>query len=596
MTAAAQTATAESPFRRLLQTSTRYRAVCWRASIFSILNKIFDIAPEVLIGVAVDIVVTREQSFLGRFGLTDGKDQLYALALLTLAIWICESLFEYLFSLDWRRLAQTVQHDLRLEAYQHVQNLDVAFFEERSAGGLVSILNDDINQLERFLDGGANALLQVMTSVVVIGGIFFYLAPQVAVWAMLPIPVILIGAFYYQRRAEPLYAEVRAKAALLGGKLAANLSGITTIKAQTAEAHEAAAIRRESEAYLKSNGRAIAVSSAFIPLIRMAVLSGFIATLVLGGLMAWDGELAVGSYGVLVFLTQRLLWPLTSLAQTVDLYQRAAASTTRILDLLATPIVSPRGNVKLNRTSVRGALAFDRVSFAYTGRAPLFDGLDLTMPAGSKTAIVGATGSGKSTIAKLLLRFYEPTGGVIRLDGQALSEIDAVSLRQLIGFVGQDLYLFDGTVRENIAYGNFTATTAEIEAAAKVADAHEFVAKLPRGYDTIVGERGTKLSGGQRQRIAIARAVLKDPPILLLDEATSAVDNESERLIQRALERVAVGRTTLMIAHRLSTVMNCDTIHVVDGGRIVETGKHADLIAKKGAYARLWAAQGGPSS
>ncbi len=573
--------------------SGRYRRMCARATFFSVTNKVFDIAPEVLIGVAVDVVVMKKDSFLARVGIGDVKMQLYALAALTLFIWVSESIFEYLYQLEWRRLAQRVQHDLRLEAYRHVQSLDVAYFEERAAGGLVSILNDDVNQLERFLDNGANALLQVATSTIVIGAIFFYLAPAVAVWSMLPIPVIIWGARKYQRRAEPLYVGVRAAAARLGGKLAANLSGITTIKSQTAEAVEAGKIESLSQEYCQANGRAIEVSSAFIPLIRMAVLSGFIGTLVIGGSMAVDGAIGVGSYGVLVFLTQRFLWPFTRLAETIDLYQRALASTARVLELIETKVTAPLGGRKIEPTKVRGEIELHDVSFAYAGRPPLFEHLTLKFPAGSTTALVGATGSGKSTIAKLLLRFYEPTGGTIRLDGDDVSALDTMDLRRAIGFVGQDLFLFDGTIHENLAYGAFAATRAEVIQAAKDADAHEFIEKLTDGYDTKVGERGMRLSGGQRQRLAIARAILKNPPIIILDEATSAVDNESERLIQKALERIAVGRTMLVIAHRLSTIRKASRIYVLDHGKIVEAGTHEDLVSLNAQYAWLWKVQTG---
>lgn len=583
-----------SPIARLLRTSTRYRRTCIRATVYSVLNKAFDIAPEVLIGVAVDVVVQRQESFLAKLGIVDVMHQLVTLAALTLFIWAMESLFEYLYMLDWRGLAQTVQHDLRIDAYEHLQKLDVAYFEDKSAGGLTAVLNDDINQLERFLDGGANALIQTATAVLLIGAIFFYLAPAVAAWAMAPIPIILFGAFKYQRLAEPLYLGVRAKAAALGGKLASNIAGITTIKSQTAEGVELAKVRHESKEYVDANARAIKVSSAFIPLIRMGVLAGFVGTLVLGGRMALQGEIAVGSYGILVFLTQRLLWPLTGLAQTVDLYQRAMASTERVLALLETPLAKASASgAALPRTDVKGTIELKDVGFAYTGREPVFTGLNLKLPAGSATALVGATGSGKSTVAKLLLRFYEPTSGKILLDGKEITSLDVTDLRRAIGFVGQDVFLFDGTVRENIEYGMGEAAKGAVEDAAKVADAHEFIERLPQGYETKIGERGVRLSGGQRQRLAIARAVLRNPPIIVLDEATSAVDNESERLIQKALERIAVGRTMLIIAHRLSTVRNCDLIYVLDQGRIVEAGTHDELVSSNAQYAWLWKVQTG---
>ncbi len=327
-----------APLTRLIQYTRKYRHQYMWASICSVLNKIFDIAPEVLIGVAIDVVVKREQSWLAEFGVTDVYEQLITLAIITFFIWFFESLFEYLYMVQWRSLAQTIQHEFRMDCYAHVQNLDVAYFEDQKSGNLVAIMNDDINQLERFLDGGANALLQTATVVVVVGGIFFCLAPQVAVWSMLPIPVILFGAYYYERKAEPIYAAVRQQAGDLAARLTGNLAGILTIKSQTAEAFEIEKLSHESRAYMRANAAAIKVSSAFVPVIRMAVLAGFLATLVIGGWRALNGSLPVGSFGVLVFLTQRLLWPMTDLAATVDLYQRAMASVTRILHLLQTPI------------------------------------------------------------------------------------------------------------------------------------------------------------------------------------------------------------------------------------------------------------------
>lgn len=585
-----------APFLHLFRSSIRYRSTCVAATICSVLNKFFDIAPEVLIGVAVDVVVQRQDSFLARFGFKDVNEQLIVLCVLTLIIWIMESVFEYLYSILWRNLAQTVQHDLRSDAYKHVQQLDLSFFERQSSGSLVAILNDDINQLERFLDGGANSLIQVASTVVMVGAIFFVLAPEVAVWAMAPIPVILTGAFFYQRQAEPLYASVRAHAANLAGKLAANISGIATIKSQTAEDFELGKIIEESEAYRAANRQAISVSSAFIPLIRMAILAGFIATLYIGGKMTLEDQLAVGSFGVLVFLTQRLLWPLTGLAQTVDLYQRAKASTARVLGLIDTPVKAPPGSRPLVNPGKSISIKVEQVDFAYSERHPLFTRLNLDIPSGQSVALVGSTGSGKSTIAKLLLRFYDPERGRITVDGQDIKDINPRDLRRAIGFVSQDVFLFDGTIRENIRYGSFEASDAEVVTASKIADAHEFIEKLPSGYDTLIGERGTRLSGGQRQRLAIARAVLKNPALMILDEATSAVDNESERLIQLALERIAKDRTMVMIAHRLSTIRNCDIIYVLDHGRVVEQGRHDELLNRNGHYAWLWKVQTGEVS
>ncbi len=582
-----------SPLARLLDYASHHRRTVWLASLCSILNKIFDIAPEILIGAAVDVVVNKKASLVARMGLVDPVRQLEVLAALTLAIWVLESLFEYFYQILWRNLAQTVQHELRLDAYAHVQKLDMSYFEDKSTGALVATLNDDVNQLERFLDGGANDLIQVFCSVLLIGGIFFYLAPLVAVLAMLPIPFIIVGAFWYEKKAEPLYAAVRDQAAAISARLANSISGIATIKAYTAEDRELERVREESLAYTRANSKAIRMSSAFIPIIRMAILAGFLCTLVIGGKMAVAGTLAVGSYSVLVFLTQRLLWPLTGLAQTVDLYQRAMASTHRVLDLIKTPIALAHGGKPLPLKQVKGELRFEDVSFSYKGRLPALKNITLTIPAGTTAAFVGATGSGKTTLTKLLLRFHDPTSGRIRLDGVDITEFEPRALRQAVGFVSQDVFLFHGSARENIAYGDPSKANGQIESSAMVAEAHEFLGKLPQGYDTVVGERGQKLSGGQRQRLAIARAVLKDPPIMVFDEATSAVDNETEAAIQKSLERIVVGRTTIMVAHRLSTIVKADRIFVLDEGSIVEAGTHQELIKKGGVYAGLWHVQTG---
>ncbi|GET36761.1 ABC transporter related [Microseira wollei NIES-4236] len=584
------------PLQRLFNYGRKYHGQIWLATICSILNKIFDLAPPAIIGVAVDVVVQKQNSLIAQIGIKDLFGQLVVLSIISVLIWTLESAFEYAYNWLWRNLAQRIQHDLRLSAYTHIQDLELAYFEDRSTGGLLSILNDDINQLERFLDGGANEVLQVITTVIIIGGGFFILAPSVAWWAMLPMPFILWGAIAFQKFLAPRYADVREKVSLLNGQLSNNLSGITTIKSFTTEEYEARRIARESEAYKKSNRSAIALSAAFIPLIRFLILFGFTATLLIGGREAIAGRLSVGNYSVLVFITQRLLWPLTRLGQTLDQYQRAMASTNRVMHLLDTPIAIHSGHISLLVQQVRGEVQLNNVTFAYREGFPVIKNLTLYVPAGKTIAIVGSTGSGKSTVVKLLLRLYEIQSGTITIDGINLQDLKLPDLRRSIGLVSQDVFLFHGTVAENIAYGSFEASLAEIIEAAKIAEAHDFIMGLPQGYDTIVGERGQKLSGGQRQRIAIARAVLKNPPILILDEATSAVDNETEAAIQRSLERITIERTTIAIAHRLSTVRNADCIYVMEQGNIVERGRHEELLERGGIYASLWRVQTGERS
>ncbi|MEX2476679.1 ABC transporter ATP-binding protein [Marinobacter sp.] len=578
---------------RLLKYARGYRRQIIAATTCSIINKLFDIAPEILIGVAIDVVVNKEESFVAGLGFETAQEQITILAILTFFIWAGESLFEYLFQILWRNLAQRLQSDLRQDAYEHAQRLDMSFFEARSSGQLVATMNDDVNQLERFLDGGANAMIQVVVTVIAVGAVFFVLSPLIALLAFTPIPLIIWGAFYFQRKAGPLYADVREKVGDLSSRLANNLGGIATIKSFTAEQREAQRLKETSEAYVEANRKAIRISSAFIPVIRMAILAGFLATFTVGGMMALNGTLNVGAYGVLVFLTQRLLWPLTGLAEVIDLFERAMASTRRILDLLAEPVHVRDEADKALEQPVKGSVELDNVSFHYASSGAGIRDISLHVPAGNTLALVGATGSGKSTLIKLLLRFYDPANGEIRIDGQPVQGISLQSLRSAIGLVSQDVYLFEGSIRENLAYGKPDATDAEITDAAKTAEAWSFIAALPEGLDTAVGERGVRLSGGQRQRLSLARALLKDPPILILDEATSAVDNETEAAIQRSLKRIGHNRTVIMIAHRLSTIVDADTIAVVEDGQVTERGTHRELIEKSGAYAAQWRVQTG---
>ena len=583
------------PLRQLWEHAGSYRRRIVLATVFSVLNKLCDIAPELLIGAAVDVVVNTDQSFIGRvFGVEDQYEQLVILAIITVVVWIAESITDYIAERTWRNLAQDIEHDVRMEAYQHVQELELAHFEDRSVGGLMAVLNDDVNQLERFLDVGANQVILTISNVVFVGLAFFIISPTIAFLAFLPIPVIVAGSLRYQRTLETRYDAVRATAGRIADTLTNNLGGITTIKAFNAEAREVERVAVDSRAYGQANGEAIRYSAAFIPLIRMAILAGFTTTLLVGGNQVLNGELDVGLYSSLVYMTQRLLWPLTELGETLDLYQRAMASCRRIFGLLdVEPAIQP--GVRSLPDPVRGSVRFEGVRFGY-GDAEAGDvlhHLDLDVAPGETHAIVGATGAGKSTIVKLLLRLYEPRAGLIAVDGVPIDELTFGALRGAIGFVSQDVYLFQGTVRENLTYGRPDATDEDVVRAATLAEAHTFISALPDGYDTVVGERGQKLSGGQRQRLTIARAILRDPPILVLDEATSAVDNETEAAIQRSLARVSTGRTTIVIAHRLSTVRHAHRIHVLEAGEVIEAGTHEELVDGGGLYAALWRVQTG---
>ena len=555
------------------------------------MNKFWDLAPPVLIGMAVDVVALREESFLGDLGWANPREQFYILVSLTVVVWILESLFEYFYAVLWRNLAQAAQHELRMSAYTHIQDLEMRWFSQQTTGGLMAIMNDDVNQLERFLDQGATDLLQVATTVIVVGAIMFMIAPEVAILAVIPVPIIVIGSFIFQRRIGEKYTRVREEVAVLNSLLNNNLSGITTIKSFTAEEREVARVKEASVTYLEANKSAIRLSASFVPLIRMAILFAFTANMLVGGWMALDGKLSIGAYSVIVFITQRLLWPLTRLGQTFDLYQRAMASTTRVLDLLDTDI----GIVEGDRTidSVKGDIEFRDVAFAYPSREPVYTGLTLKIKSGETLGIVGSTGAGKTTLMNLLMRLNDPLSGKVMLDGIDVSELKLDCLRGSIALVSQNTTLFPGSVKDNILYGRPDATDEEVMNSAEVAEAMDFIHNLPDGWDTEVGEDGHRLSGGQRQRLAIARAVLKDAPILVLDEATSNVDNETEAALQRSIEKLSFNRTTIIIAHRLSTVRNATRIAVLDSGEISEMGSHSELVKSSGLYSRLWKVQTG---
>ena len=581
----------QSNLKHLFAYSQKQKTKAKRGIVYSVLNKLFDLAPPVLIGVAIDIVVEGNESFLASLGVGDRRRQLVILAILTFIIWGLESLFDYLSAVTWRGISQDIEHSLRTETFQNVLGLDMKYFENKSSGRLMAILNDDVNQLERFLDTGANKLLQTATTVLVIGGTFLYISPLIATFAFIPIPIIIFGSFKFTTTIAKRYERIRESIETLNSNLSNSISGILNVKSFTRETKELERIDGSSNEVRSANYHAIKLSAAFIPIIRVAILFGFTATLIIGGFLALDGEIKVATYSVLLFITQRLLWPLTELGDTFDLYQRAMASFNRIFSLKNETPEIKNGTKEFNKLDEK--ITLENVTFAYVDNFDVLNNVDLTIKAGQTTAIVGSTGSGKSTLIKLLLRLYEINNGSINFDSTNLKDLELSSLREKIGLVSQDVFLFEGTVLENIAYGDLNASESEVWNAAQKSEADEFINKLPQKENTIVGERGQKLSGGQRQRISIARAILKNPEILILDEATSSVDNETEAAIQRSLDILKQDRTVIVIAHRLSTVRNADIIYVLENGVVVESGNHESLLETSGVYAKLWSVQTG---
>jgi len=457
----------------------------------------------------------------------------------------------------------------------------------------MSMLNNDINQLERFLNSSLNEIVQLITLAFFASIWLFGVSWQLTLIGFLPIPLIFIGSFYFQRVIGPYYRKVREAVGALSNRLENNLSGILVIKSFTAEKYETERVSEASANYRDANFQAIKISASYVPLIRMLIALGFAATMGLGAYWILTGtdQLTAGELTLFAMMIQRVLWPVTRLGSVFDEFERAKASARRIFGLMDTPNQIPNPENPIQIEQINGKIELQNIHFHYDNEVPIINNLNLNIEAGSTIGIAGTTGSGKTTLIKLLLRLYDTVEGKILIDNHDIKTWDLTTLRRNISLVSQDVYLFHGTIGENIAYGFENCTIEEIENAAKQAELHEFVSSLPQGYHTIVGEKGIKLSGGQRQRLSIARAILKNAPILILDEATSAVDTETERAIQHSLNKLTQGKTALIIAHRLSTLRHSDKIIVLKNGSIAESGTHDELLKETGIYADLWNVQ-----
>jgi len=597
---------AENPMSRLFAEYGRPNALQVTVGVLaSIFARLLDLLPPIMLGLAIDSVFG-EQAFSlwlvpEAWVPTDEWTQFWVVIGIIAGAFTLGAAFHWIRNWGFNSFAQNIQHSIRTDTYDTMQRLNMDFFADKQTGELMSILSNDVNRLERFLNDGLNSVFRLSVMVLGIGGVLLYYNWQLALIALLPVPLIAGFTYLFIRIIQPKYARVRSSVGKVNSRLENNLGGIQVIKSANTEPYESDRVDDVSMEYFDANWDAIETRIKFFPSLRLLAGIGFVVTFIVGGLWVFtgtapgplSGELSVGTFVVFILFTQRFIWPMAQFGQIINMYQRAYASSERIFGLMDEP---DRLEIDPDAEPLAvddGRVEYDDVTFGYDEGEAIIENVDFSVEGGETLALVGPTGAGKSTVLKLLLRLYDVDEGAIRIDGQDIRDVTLSSLRQHIGYVGQDTFLFYGTVRENITYGTFDADEEAVVEAAKAAEAHEFIENLPDGYDTMVGERGVKLSGGQRQRISIARAVLKDPDVLVLDEATSDVDTETEMLIQRSLDRLTADRTTFAIAHRLSTIKDADTIVVLEAGEIVERGTHGDLLEEGGLYAHLWGVQAG---
>jgi ABC-type multidrug transport system fused ATPase/permease subunit len=489
-------------------------------------------------------------------------------------------------------LEQKVMYDLRDQVYSALQRLSLSYFENRSTGEIMSRVNSDTEHVERIFIDGLEGLLTASLTLVGISILLFALNWKLALLSLIPIPLLMVAASVFTKRMHRYYHRIRESTGALNAYLQDAISGIRETIGFNRQRDERTRFNTLSADYSRSNLQAMYLWSVYSPSMMFVGSLGTVLILWHGTQEVLAGTLTVGE--LVMFLGYLALFyvPINQIHSVNHLLQHALAASERVFEILDTePEVADRPGAIEPPERLRGAIRFDAVQFWYRPDLPVLTGITVDVKAGERIALVGPSGAGKSTLLKLLMRFYDVKGGTITIDGYDLRDLRLASLRDHIGLVQQEPFLFNGTVRENIAYGDPAADAVRIEAAARAAHAHDFVKELPEGYDTWIGERGVKLSVGQKQRVSIARVLLKNPPIVILDEATSNVDTETEANIREALNFLTQGRTTFVIAHRLSTLQDVDRIIVVDHGRIVEEGDHHALLSAGGLYAQLYEAQ-----
>jgi len=595
------------PLRELLGTYGRPHAWKFGIGLAALLAaRIPQRVPALLIGVALDALLLNSVPYAiplvpdAWIPTTTSGQLWFTIGVLGAAV-VAESGLDWLSRYLFNQAMLATLHDLRTATYDAVMGLEMGYFDDHQSGEVMSVLNNDVSNLRDLFDGGYQGI-SFAAQIVVAYAFMALLHWQLAlVMAILPLGIALTSRAYASWL-EPRYDAVRQSVGTVNSRLEDSIEGVSTVKAYTREDHERERVAAASGGYKDSRWSAIRLRIVYDASTWLFGRMGERALLLLGGYWILAGPpafftqpLTAGTLLTFLMYSRSFLHPVRRLAvEVIDRYENALASGKRVLAVLVHPAKLDQDDDATDLVVEEGHVAYEDVTFAYDGaEESSLSGVDFAVEPGEFVGIVGSTGAGKSTLVKLLFRFYDPDEGRVLIDGQDVGEVDVRSLRDHVGYVGQDPFLFYGTVRENVAYGRVDASQEAVESAAKLAGAHEFVRELPEGYDTEVGERGVQLSGGQRQRIAIARALLRDPEILVLDEATSHVDNETELLIKRSLDSLAEDRTTFAIAHRLSTVRNADRILVLDDGRLVESGTHEELLDADGIYADLWRVQVG---
>jgi ATP-binding cassette subfamily B protein len=508
-------------------------------------------------------------------------------AIAVVAIALLDAVCSYIENYTTTSAGQWVMHDLRRMLYAHIQGLSLTYHQQKRTGDLISRLTTDIDAIQSFVVSGLLGLVVDGLTLLGMAGVMFYLDWRFTLLALSVAPVLFGVTYSYTRRSKKASRAVRKKQGEMVSVMQEELSAIAVVKAFAREEYEQRRLEDESTQAVQIALHARTLKAKLSPLVEVIVAVGTALVLWFGGRLILAGTLSAGSLIVFIWYLGKMYKPMQDFAKMTDAYSKAAVGYERIREVLDTKSGVEDQPGARPAPRFQGEVEFEQVNFSYAPGQPVLTDINFKIEAGQMTALVGPTGAGKTTIASLIARFYDPDSGVVKIDGRDLHEFQQKSLRDQISFVLQENVLFHATIRENIAYGKLEATPEEIVDAAERANAHEFISQLPKGYDTVVGERGATLSGGQRQRIAIARAIIRDTAILILDEPSSGLDAASEKLVFEAIERLIEGKTAIVIAHRFSTVRRANAILVVDNGRIVESGRHEELVRAGGLYAKL---------